>query len=325
MKPAEERYYKLSTYFKRISGGKKVHKVAIDAGLSCPNRDGKISFDGCIYCDNRGFSFNTRILPRPVEAQIEEGMSALRKRFGAEKFILYFQAHTNTYAPLDVLKQIYDKAKKFKDIIGISIATRPDCIDKRILDLIDSYTKDYEVWIEYGLQSIHNKTLELINRGHSYEDFLKAIGLTKERENIRISSHVIIGLPGETEKMIQETAREMGRLELDGIKIHPLHIIKATKLEKMHQQGLYQPLTLEEYADLATGFLGYLWPNTVIQRVSADCPKEFLVAPDWILDKNRVLQAIDEKLSKANTFQGRLYKEQEYPHSLSQRSFKSAN
>lgn len=301
-------YYKFSNYLKDRFG-QRVQKISIDAGFSCPNRDGTKSSSGCIFCDNQGFSFNSRISPGPLKNQIGEGIEFSRKRFKTKKFILYFQAYTNTYASVDLLKQRYDVARDFEDIVGISIGTRPDCIHDEILDLINSYTEDYEVWIEYGLQSIHRKTLELINRGHFYEDFLRAVELSRKRRKIKICAHLIIGLLGETEEMILETAKEIGRLKLDGVKIHPVHIIKGTRLEEIFRQGLYQPLELDKYLNIATKFLEYLWPETVIQRISADCPREFLVAPLWILKKKQVLQKIEDKLFKENRFQGRLWQE----------------
>lgn len=296
------RYYKFSRYLQNRFE-QRVHKISVDAGFSCPNRE-IAPAQGCIFCNNQGFSLNSR---EAIDLQIKQGIAFNRKRFGAKKFIVYFQSYTNTYANLDILKERYDVVKRFDDIVGISIGTRPDCINEEILDLIDSYTRDYEVWIEYGLQSIHNTTLELINRGHTYEDFLRAILKTRKRERIKVCSHTIIGLPQETEVMIMETAKELGRLKLDGIKIHPLHIIKGTRLEKMFCQGLYKPLEMEEYIDLCTRFLEHLWTETVIQRITADCPKEFLVGPMWILQKGKVLEGIDAKLLMENRFQGRLW------------------
>ncbi len=283
--------------------------MSIDAGFSCPNKDGKISKHGCIYCDNRAFSFNARKPSRPIEEQIREGIDFGRRRYGAEKFIVYFQAYTNTYAPLDRLKKKYGIIKRFDDIAGISIGTRPDCVNGEILDLIESYTQNYEVWIEYGLQSIHKRTLEFINRGHLYEDFLNAVSLTRKRKNIKICAHVIIALPGETREDILLTAKELGCMKLDGIKIHPLHVIKETKLEQLLNNGLYKLLEIDGYISLATDFLEYLWPNTVIQRITADCPEELLVGPSWILDKNRTLEKIEKALLEKGKFQGRLYKE----------------
>jgi radical SAM protein (TIGR01212 family) len=166
--------------------------------------------------------------------------------------------------------------------------------------------RDYEVWMEYGLQSIHDKSLKYINRGHSYQDFLEALNLTRKRKGIKICAHIILGLPGETRKDIMATAKELGRLKLDGVKIHPLHIIKGTKLEEQFKKGLYTPLQFEEYTGLVGKFLEYLCPDTVIQRLAADCPKELLAAPDWILQKSRVLEEIDRVLIKEGRFQGKM-------------------
>ena len=280
-------YYKFSTYLKD-KFQTKVHKLSLDAGFSCPNRDGKISTSGCIYCDNRTFSFEKRRdKDFSLKEQVEDGLKALKKKVKAKKFIAYFQAHTNTYAPLAVLKERYDIIKEFDDIIGLSIATRPDCVDKDILELLDSYTDNYEVWIEYGLQSMHNKTLDFINRGHKYENFLKAVELTR-KYRIKICAHVIIGLPGETEEMILETANAVAGLQVDGIKIHPLHIVKGTKLEELFLRGEYAPLELDDYVKLLGKFLDCLPKRTIIHRISASCPKELLVAPKWISEKNRV-------------------------------------
>ncbi|MCK5533961.1 TIGR01212 family radical SAM protein [bacterium] len=306
-KTKQERYYKFSKYLK-LRFGQRVHKVSVDAGFSCPNRDGEISKTGCIYCDNLGFSFNSRVPSCPLQLQIEKGIDYGRKRFKAGKFIVYFQAYTNTYAKPDVLKEKYDIIKKFKDIVGIAIGTRPDCIDEEILALINSYTAEYEVWMEYGLQSIHPQTLEFINRGHTFEQFLEAIKATREKKDIKICVHIILGLPGETKQMVLETAKTLALLKVDGVKIHPLHIIKGTKLEEMFKQGLYKPLKFEEYLDLTIEFLEYLWPETVIQRITADCPREFLVEPLWMLEKNKVLEKIENTLGQRNTFQGKHYR-----------------
>jgi len=312
MKEKQKTYYKFSEYLKGKFGC-RVYKVSIDAGFSCPNKDGKLSKDGCIYCDNRAFSpvrnsasrRNVGTISNGVnlEKQIENGIAFGRQRYGAEKFIVYFQAYTNTYGDIKTLKQKYDIVKKFKDIVGISIGTRPDCVDEEILDLIESYSKDYEVWIEYGLQSIHDKTLKLINRHHTYEDFVKAIKMTREPrttlgsgQGIKICAHIIIGLPGETKEEMMQTAKALAKFKIDGVKIHPLHVVKDTKLEKIFKEGKYKPLELDEYVDLVTEFLQYLPPTTVIQRLTADCPKDLLVAPLWILEKNKVLNLIEKKL-----------------------------
>ncbi|MFH1867761.1 MAG: TIGR01212 family radical SAM protein, partial [Candidatus Omnitrophota bacterium] len=300
----KERYRKFSTYLKERFGV-RVHKVSIDSHFSCPNRDGKVSRHGCIYCDNKAFSFQSRTdTPPPLTAQIEAGMRAAREKFKAEKFILYFQAYTNTYAPLCVLKERYDVIRKFDDMVGLSIATRPDCVNEEILDLIDSYCDDYDVWIEYGLQSIHNTTLDFINRGHRYEEFLKAVELTRKR-GIKICAHVILGFPFETKEMMMETARALAELRLDGVKIHPLHIIKGTRLEELSARGRFRTLKLEAYLETLADFLGYLPPEMVIHRVSAYCPPELLIAPSWVFERNKVEQQLEKYLEEKDLFQGR--------------------
>lgn len=280
-----------STYLKERFGT-RVRKISVDAGFSCPNRDGSLSRNGCIYCDNRAFSYHSRNNERlPLKEQISRGRESARVRFKADKFIVYFQAHTNTYADIDELKSKYDVVKRFNDIVGISIATRPDCVNEAVLELIAGYADDYEVWVEYGLQSIHNNTLALINRQHSYEDFLQAFEATRKYP-IKICVHTILGLPGETKGMMLDTARQMRRLRIDGIKIHPLHIIKGTALEKMYLEGLYTPLFLDDYADILSEFIGCLWRDTVIHRLSASCPKDMLAAPGWLEQANSIGRAV---------------------------------
>lgn len=302
------RYYKFSDYLKSCFG-QRVQKVTVDAGFSCPNRDGKKSFDGCIYCNNEGFSLGRRGPKSDIYSQIKEGIDSLRAAKKANKFIVYFQAYTNTYDRVEVLRSRYDIIKQFKDVVGIAIATRPDCISREKLDLIDSYTKDYDVWMEYGLQSMHGRTLESINRGHDYKDFLTAFKQTRQKKRIKICVHLIIGLPYETEAMILETAREMARLKPDGVKLHPLHVVSNTKLQELFFNGEYKPLTLPTYSKVVVKFLELLSPDTVIQRITADCPRDLLVEPKWLLNKDLVIKAIEDRLVKQDTCQGRFYKD----------------
>ncbi|MFC1546751.1 TIGR01212 family radical SAM protein [bacterium] len=297
-----ERYKKYSTYLKdRFS--QRVHRISIDAGFSCPNRDGVISTGGCIYCDNKSFSYNSNHEPLSIEQQIINGIQTAGKRFNAKKYILYFQAYTNTYADIKVLKEKYDVIKKFKDIVGLSIATRPDCIDDAKLDLIKSYTNEYDVWIEYGLQSIHDETLKKINRGHKYKDFLDALEKTRSR-GIKVCVHVIIGLAGETREMILETAKQMGALKIDGIKIHPLYIVKTTPLAQSFEKKLYETMDLEDYVDILAEFLTYLDKETVVQRLSAYCSKEILTAPLWAGEHHVVEPLLEYILKAKNIRQG---------------------
>ncbi|MFH1714756.1 MAG: TIGR01212 family radical SAM protein [Elusimicrobiota bacterium] len=300
------KYNKFSKYL-RDKFGLRVQRVSVDAGFTCPNRDGTKSTGGCIYCDNRAFIHQSKGEEiSPIEVQIEQGMAIARRRFEAKKFFLYFQAYSNTYAPLKVLRRTYTAVRIFDDIVGIAIATRPDCVDENVLDLICEYKNDYDVWIEYGLQSVHDLTLQYINRGHTYDDFLRAYEMTKNK-GIKVCVHTIIGLPGETRRMMLETAKKMADLKIDGIKIHPMHIVKNTMLEDIYKQGQYMPLDIEVYVDILAEFLSELWPGTVVQRLGASCSRDILVAPSWVGDQEGLESMLENVMSEKNIIQGSKY------------------
>lgn len=284
----------------------KVYKVTIDAGFSCPNRDGTISKDGCIFCDSSGSFSQAHSNLLSIEKQIEESIINLKNRFGAEKFISYFQAYTNTYAPASKLKELYDRAVVHPDIVGLSIGTRPDCVDEEKLDLIETYSKNKLVWMEYGLQSIHNKTLDYINRGHSFKDFAKAVELSKKR-NLNVCAHVIIGLPGETKKDMLETAKVLADMGIDGVKLHLLCVLKGTKLESLYNAGEINLLSTEEYVETVCDFLEILPPSTTIHRLTGNGLKKILAAPKWLNEKFKVLNMIDAELEKRNSYQGKFF------------------
>jgi len=300
-----KRYYRFSTYLKEKFGC-RVYKVCVDAGFGCPNRDGKKGAKGCIYCNTAGFTGSAAGEERICE-QIKTGMERVRRKYSADKFMVYFQPNTNTYGKISKLKKTYSAVRAFPDVAGIAVGTRPDCINEEILKLLNEFTYDYEVWIEYGLQSIHDKTLEFINRGHSYDDFLDAFNLTRKYKEINICVHVILGLPGENSSDMMDTADEMGRLKPEGIKIHPLHVMKRTRLETIYREGGYWPLSFDDYINTAVGFLERLNPETVIQRLSADCRGGNLLAPGWIKNKNKLLSCINKLMERENRYQGRLY------------------
>jgi radical SAM protein (TIGR01212 family) len=303
-----ELYRKFSYYLKKKFGC-RVHKISVDANFSCPNIDGKLSKNGCIYCNNYAFSPSLR-KNLTLEEQIIKGIEYGKKRFKAEKFIVYFQPYSNTYAPIEILKEKYDVIKKFPEVVGISIGTRPDCIDEEKLQLIESYSKSYEVWIEYGLQSIHDRTLKIINRNHTYSDFLSAYEMTRKR-NINICVHVIIGLPGESKYEIIKTAKECGRLKIDGIKIHPIHVLKNTQLEKIYNEGKFKVMEMEEYIDILSEFLSYLYTETIIQRITADCNWNYLIAPIWLKGKQKILKLLEERMKERNLYQGKYFEKEE--------------
>lgn len=303
----EKRYRQYSRHLKELFG-QKVYKVTLDAGFSCPNRDGKISTGGCIYCEDGGSFSQAHSGELSITEQLNTSIKRLKDRFGAEKFISYFQAYSNTYAPVEKLKSLYDEAIAHQKVVGLSIGTRPDCIDEDKIKLINSYGEDYHVWIEYGLQSIHDKTLKRINRGHSAEDFLTAYDLTRRfGEKIKICTHVIIGLPDETRQDMLETAKTLANLKVDGIKIHLLCALKGTELENMYNRGEFTPLSTEDYVDTVCDFLEILPPETIIHRLAGNGLKKILVAPKWLPEKFKVLNLIDRELERRGTYQGKMF------------------
>jgi len=299
----KNRFYDLNTYFRNIFGC-RVQKITVDAGLNCPNRDGTISERGCIYCNSKGSGTGAHIRGLSVSEQLVSGKAVLSRRYGAKKFIAYFQSFSNTYASYEKLKNLYDEALSVEDIVGLSIGTRPDCINEPVLNLLQNYSKDYLVWMEYGLQSANDATLLLINRGHDFECFRKAVELTKER-NIKICAHVILGLPGESKSQMLETAKAVGNLQIDGIKIHLLYVVKGTKMEEMYLNGSFRCLEQEEYCEIVCDFLELLPEEMVIQRLTGDPHRDELVAPMWALEKAKTLSLIKNTLEKRDSRQGK--------------------
>lgn len=298
-------YYTFRNFLKKSFPSHSVFKIPVDAGFTCPNRDGSAGADtGCIYCENRSFSPNTTTPLLPLRRQIQKGIDFYKTKYNADKFIVYFQAYSNTYAPPDKLKAIYDTVLEFPDIAGISIGTRPDCVPDETLDIIESYSDKYQVWMEYGCQSIHDSTLRKINRGHSFTEFEDAVRRTKNR-NILICAHVILGLPGETREMMLQTAQTLAEMELDGIKIHHLYVAKNTPLEKLYAAGKLPLLSLDDYIDILTEFISCLPEKTVVQRIMGELSGEFLIAPKWEKSKQQILALINQRFEKQGLRQGK--------------------
>lgn len=297
----DKRYNQYSAYLKQ-KFGVKVYKITLDAGFSCPNRDGVISKGGCIFCDEGGSFSQAHSNLLPVEEQIEAGIKTLSERFKAQKFMSYFQAYSNTYKPVKELEKIYNSALGHEKIVGLSIGTRPDCIDDEKLNLIASYKDDYYTWIEYGLQSIHNKTLEKINRGHDFDCFLRAYEKTKEK-GINVCVHVIFGL-WETHDEIMQTAQKLAELGVDGVKIHMLCALQDTKLSKIYEAGEIDFMSEEDYVQTVCDFLEYLPATTTIHRLAGNGLKKNLIAPRWLGAKLDCLNKIDRELIKRNSYQG---------------------
>ena len=282
----------------------RVHKVCLDAGFTCPNRDGALAVGGCIYCNNASFSPGDRRLS--VTTQLAQGKRFLRQRYGAQKFIAYFQAYTNTYGDVRQLRSLYDAALASDDIVGLCIGTRPDCVPDDVLDLLAEYASRTYLWLELGLESGHDQTLALINRGHTVAAFDDAVWRAQQR-HLRLCAHIILGLPGESPALMLETVRHLAALRLDAVKLHHLHVVRHTVLEKMYQRGEVSLFSVDEYATLVVDCLEVFPPEMVMMRLMGDAPRATLVAPSWSLHKQTVLQRITQELERRNTYQGKYY------------------
>lgn len=300
-----KRYNQFSSHLKSHFG-EKVYKVTLDAGFTCPNRDGLLSKDGCIFCDSGGSFSQLYSNKLSIEEQLKIGISKIKERYNAKKFMSYFQAYSNTYKPVEELEAIYNAAIG-DDIVGLSIGTRPDCVDQQKLDLISRYTKEHYTWVEYGLQSVHDKSLNYINRGHDFKTFEKAWEWTKER-NINGCAHVILGLPSETKEDMLETARVIGGMGLQGVKIHLLCVLEGTKLAQLYEKNEVPTIEEDEYVELVCDFLELLPQSMTIQRLAGNGLKSELIAPKWLVKKWEVLNKIDSELERRNSFQGSRFK-----------------
>ncbi|MEA1996977.1 MAG: TIGR01212 family radical SAM protein [Gemmatimonadota bacterium] len=300
-----KRYRSFSSYLKQIFGC-RVHKVSLDAGFTCPNRDGTRGTGGCVYCNNTGFSYNTARGPGSLEEQLERGMAYMRKRFRAEKFIAYFQAFSSTYASIGRLKAAYDSIRPFPEIAGLFISTRPDCVEDEVLELISSYRVSYLTWLELGLQSANDLTLKRINRGHTVSDFTDAV-TRAGMHGLPVCAHVILGLPGEGPKEMLDTAMLLAECGVQGVKVHALHLVKNTPLAERYIARPFPLLSLREYISVTCDFLERIPPDMVVQRLGVDVPRDMLVAPEWCARKHETVSAIEDELEGRNSRQGKLF------------------
>jgi uncharacterized protein len=301
----KKNYYDLNSYWRGLFGC-RVHKLQIDAGFTCPNRDGTLASGGCIYCDGRGSELRRRGPLPSVTDQLRAGKAYYRKRGKAEKFIAYFQTFTNTYAPLEHLRALYDEALAEEDVVGLSVGTRPDCVPDTVLDLLAVYGQRRHVWLELGLQSLHDRTLAFLNRGHDAATFLDAVRRAAAR-GLRICTHIIVGLPGESRADILATAEMLAALPVQGIKIHALLALRGTPLGDLYEQGRLTLMTKTEYVVAVCDVLEILPPEMVIQRLTADGYRDIFLAPDWAARKLEVLAAIDGELARRESHQGIRY------------------
>lgn len=290
-----EKTYLSLNRFLRKRFGERVQKIPLDAGLGCPHRmaDGS---GGCIFCDSRGSGTGAGTQQGlGIREQMEAGMRWGLRRYKARKYMAYFQSWTNTYGHPEKLRRLYSDALIDESVVGLAIGTRPDCVDRKRLDIIADVAGDRMVWMEYGLQSACDRSLKALNRGHSVRDFINAVKLTREY-GFHICAHVMFGIPGETRAEMEKTVDFLKENRIDGVKFHQLFIVKGTPLDEIYKNGAFNPVSLEEYADITAWAIKRLGAETVIQRLAGDPPIGELVAPEWALDKQRAVESIHNKL-----------------------------
>ena len=298
-----QRYNSFGSYI-REKFGARVYKVNVDAGFTCPNRDGTIGTTGCIYCNNDSFRPRSCKPTLSVSEQIRNGIIHIRKRYKAEKFLVYFQPYTNTYAPVEELERLYKAALTDPSVVGLAIGTRPDTVDNEKILLLEDLAKRNFILIEYGLQSIYDRTLEFINRGHDYNSFLKALAMTKDR-GIYSGAHVIVGFPTESKEEMLLMADEISHMSVDFLKIHQLQVIKDTPLEIMYRGNPFHIFDYGEYLDFVSEFIGRLSPKIVLQRLFATAPDAILIAPRWDKSRQEILRDIEKRLESKDIYQGK--------------------
>lgn len=296
------RYNKFGQYLKE-KFGTIVYKVNVDAGFTCPNRDGTLGVTGCIYCNNDSFRPSKCKPELPLKQQIKNGIIYLASRYKAKKFLVYFQPYTNTYASVEELFKFYSEALSIPSIIGLAIGTRPDCIDEEKLEMLQEMAKKHFILIEYGLQSIYDKSLQYIKRGHDYKTFVDAVNMTEGR-GIHIGAHIIVGLPTETREEMLLMADEISRLPIKFLKIHQLQVVKETLLAEQYLKEPFHTFGYEEYLDFLVDFIERLSPEIILQRLFATAPEDILIAPIWGKSRQQIIRDIEERFIKRDAFQG---------------------
>lgn len=298
------RYHTYGHHLRQLFG-RRVRRVSLDAKLTCPNVDGTVAKGGCVFCDNRSFSPSRRLKLREITKQIDEAITRIRHKYTADAFLAYFQPATNTYAPAERLRAMYEEALEHPEIIGLVIGTRPDCVPDDVLDLLEEFAGRGYLSVEYGLQTIHNRSLDWMNRGHHYDAFPDAMARSAGR-GFEIGVHLILGLPGETRDDVLETVETVSQFPISSVKIHNLYAVKNTPLAEWVQQGTVQLMQRDEYVSLVVDVLERLPPEIVVERTSGEAPPNFLIGPDWCLRKAELKLAIEAELQRRDTYQGRL-------------------
>lgn len=299
------RYFSLNEYCKKTFGD-KVYRLSLNGGMTCPNRDGSLGYGGCSFCSEGGSGDFASHYNVSISAQITEAKARIKQKTDCNKFIAYFQAYTNTYAPVGYLRKIFTEAINEPDVVALSIGTRSDCLSNEILDLLEELSKTKPVWVELGLQTIHNDTHARLNTHTTVEQFDEAIAHLHTR-GISVIAHVILGLPGESNEMMLETVSHVAKSPVSGIKLQLLHVLKGTALSVEYASSPFPLFSLEEYCDFVIDCIELLPPEMVVHRLTGDGPRNLLIAPLWSTDKKRVLNTIHKRLKERDTWQGRLY------------------
>lgn len=302
-------YNKYGTHLKKKYNGQKVFKVIVDGGFTCPNRDGSKGFGGCTYCNVDSFTPSETRKNNTISDQIERNMERAANRYKADKFIIYFQPNSNTYAPVDELKKLYDKALSVNSdkIVGLSVGTRCDCLDDEKLELFEDYSKTLDVDLEIGMESMYNKTLHRLNRGHSHEEFLELMEKCRNRA-FETCVHTIFGLPGENKEMMMKVAEQLNELPIRYVKLHHLYIVKGSVMGVQYKRKPFKLFSLEEYSNFLCSFIPKLRPDMIIQRLFGISDYKFHIAPNWGLRKSQISDFIDKKFLANDIFQGSEYK-----------------
>ncbi len=303
----EKRYYTWNRYL-RDQFNSKIFKVALDAGFDCPNRDGTVAFGGCTFCSVAGSGDFAGDRVDPIPIQFEKVKEKMHEKWKNGQYIAYFQAYTNTHAPLPVLKEKFEAALALEGVVGISIATRPDCLPDDVVEYLAELNKRTFLWVELGLQTVHEKTATLINRAHDYQTYKDGVKKLR-KHNISICTHIINGLPLEDREMMMETAREVAKLDVQGIKIHLLHLLKGTPMVKQYEKGMLEFLERDAYIQLVADQLEIIPPHMVVHRITGDGPIDLMIGPMWSVNKWDVLNGIDAELKNRNSYQGKFYQE----------------
>jgi radical SAM protein (TIGR01212 family) len=299
------RYFGYSYYLKQVFGY-RVQRVSVDAGFTCPNVDGTVATGGCTFCDNRSFSPSRRLPRQDITDQMNEGILRLKRRYKCSHFMAYFQPATNTYAPVEVLRPLYEQAISHPDVVALAIGTRQDCVPDDVLDLLEEFGQRVPLTVEYGLQTIHEKSLVWMNRGDNHDSFVDAMERSQGR-GFEICAHIMLGLPGESHADMMATAREVANCGLDAVKIHNLYAVEKTPLAEQVRSGEVQLMERDEYVSTLVDFLELLPPTMVVERISGEAPGDYFVGPSWCLDKPAVLKAVQAEFERRDSWQGKQF------------------